>query len=104
MMAIVKDRPKLKPFIRRLQEIRRLAESCTRQLTGWTMSIEDSPVQGKRHLTGEVKQRREIAQKTRDYRLSFLRTLKPDHPLYNTREAVLPVARLSKNSQSPIGQ
>jgi four helix bundle protein len=87
MMAIVNDRPKLKPFIRRLQEIRRLAESCTRQLTGWTMSIEDSPVQGKRHLTGEVKQRREIAQKTRDYRLSFLRSLKPDHPLYSTREA-----------------
>jgi hypothetical protein len=27
------------------------AESCARQLTGWTNSIEGSPAQGKRHLT-----------------------------------------------------
>ncbi len=32
------------------QEIRALAESCARQLTAWTGSIEGSPVQGKRHL------------------------------------------------------
>jgi hypothetical protein len=42
MMAVVQDRPKLKPFIRRLQEIRALAESCAKQLTAWTASIERS--------------------------------------------------------------
>src|SRR5438477_5193688 len=47
MMAVVKDRPKLKRCVRDLQEIRALAESCARQLTAWTGSIEDSPVQGK---------------------------------------------------------
>src|SRR6266852_6314321 len=50
MMAVVKERPKLKRFDRALREIRALAESCPRQLTAWTGSIEDSPVQGKRHL------------------------------------------------------
>jgi hypothetical protein len=44
-------------------------------------------VQGKRHLTGEVKERREAAQKVREYRLNFLRGLRPDHPLYRTPEA-----------------
>jgi len=68
MMAVVKDRPKLKPILRRLQEIRSLAESCARQLTAWTTSIDNSPVQGKRHLTGEVKVRREATQKARDFR------------------------------------
>jgi len=87
MMAVVKDRPKLKPIVRRLQEIRALAESCARQLTAWTTSIEASPVQGKRHLTGEQKEKREVAQKARDFRLNFLRNLKPDHPLYNSPEA-----------------
>ncbi len=87
MMAVVKDRPKLKPHLRRLQEIRALAESCARQLTAWTASIEASPVQGKRHLTGAVKEQREVAQKARDYRLNFLRNLKPDHPLYKSSEA-----------------
>ncbi len=87
MMAVVKDRPKLKPIMRQLQEIRALAESCAKQLTAWTASIENSPVQGKRHLTGEVKERRAAAAKARDFRTGFLRNLKPDHPMYNSPEA-----------------
>ena len=87
MMAVVKDRPKLKPIVRRLQEIRSMTESCARQLTAWTASIDSSPVQGKRHLTGEVKERRETAQKAKDFRQNFLRNLKPEHPLYNSPEA-----------------
>ena len=87
MMAVVKDRPKLKPIVRRLQEIRALAESCARQLTAWKTSIESSPVQGKRHLTGDVKEKREAAQKASDYRLKFLRGLMPQHPLYKSTEA-----------------
>ena len=87
MMAVVRDRPRLKLIVRRLQEIRSLAESCARQLTAWTVSIENSTVQGKRHLTGEVKERRAAAEKARNYRLNFLRDLKPEHPLYNSSEA-----------------
>jgi len=87
MMAVVKDRPKLKPIVRRLQEIRTLAESCARQLTAWTGSIEASPVKGKRHLTAEVKEQRAVAEKAREYKLNFLRSLKPEHPLYTSREA-----------------
>jgi len=87
MMAVVQDRPRLKPHLRRLQEIRSLAESCVRQLTAWTTSIDSSPVQGKRHLTGEVKERREVAEKARNFRLNFLRNLKPTHPLFNSPEA-----------------
>jgi four helix bundle protein len=56
MMAVIKDRPRLKPIVRRLQEIRALAESCARQLTAWTGAVENSPVQGKRHLTPEVRE------------------------------------------------
>jgi len=87
MLAVVKDRPKLKPFVRHLQEVRTLAESCARQLTGWTQSIESSPVQGKRHLTDEVRESRRSAQAAREFRLNFLRGLKAIHPLYNSSEA-----------------
>jgi len=87
MMAVVRDRPGLKPIARRLHEIRSLAESCARQLTAWIASIENSLVQGKRHLAGEVKQKHEAAQKARDFRQPFLRNLKPEHPLYGSAEA-----------------
>lgn len=87
MMAVVMDRPKLKRYAPALQKIRALAESCARQLTGWAGAIDDSPVKGKRHLTGEVRERRETAQKSQNFRLNFLRNLKPEHPLYHSREA-----------------
>jgi hypothetical protein len=87
MMAVIKDRPRLKPHLRHLQEIRSLAESCARQLTAWTGSIEGSPVQGKRHLAAPDRQRRELADKARNFRENFLRSLKPNHPLYTSPEA-----------------
>src|SRR5262245_34143436 len=67
MVAVVKDRPKLQRFLRDLQEIRELAESCARQLTAWTGSIEASPVQGKRHLPAPERQKRETATKAREF-------------------------------------
>ena len=87
MTAVVKNRPRLKAHLSRLQEIRALAESCARQLTAWTMSNDNSPIQGKRHLSGEMKQSREMAKKAEGFRLNFLRNLSPQHPLYNSAEA-----------------
>jgi hypothetical protein len=71
-----------------LQEIRALAESCARQLTAWTSSLEGSLVQGKRHLAAPERERRELADKARSFRVNFLRDLKPDHPLYASPEAL----------------
>ena len=87
MMAVVKDRPRLKSYLRHLKEIRALAESCARQLTAWTGSLEGSPVQGKRHLAAPERERREVAEKARSFRENFLRNLKPSHPLYSSPEA-----------------
>jgi four helix bundle protein len=87
MMAVVKDRPRLKHVLRDLQAIRALAESCARQITAWTGSLENSLVQGKRHLTPELKQRRAVADKAVAFRLNFLRNLSPTHPLYGSTEA-----------------
>ena len=87
MMALVKDRPKLKVLVPRLHEIRSLAESCARQITAWTVSIENSPVQGKRHLTVDMRRQREVVRKAAEFRLNFLRGLDPRHPLYQSHEA-----------------
>jgi hypothetical protein len=38
-------------------------------------------------LTGEMKEKRGASRRARDFRVSFLRNLKPDHPLYNSSEA-----------------
>jgi len=87
MLAVIKDRPRLRPFIQKLREIRELAESCGRQLGAWMGSIEDSPVKGKRHLDARTWQAKQMNQAAEKYRLSFLRNLKPEHPLYPSPEA-----------------
>ena len=87
MMAVVHDRPRLKSIVRQLQTIRTLAESCARQLTGWAGSIDSLPFEGRRHLPGKERETRQTAQKAKNFRLNFLRNLKPDHPLYNSSEA-----------------
>ena len=87
MMAVVHDRPKLKRCVAALHNIRALAESCARQLSGWSGSIDRFPFKGARHLPEKDRATREIAQKSRDFRLNFLKTLKPNHPLYNSTEA-----------------
>jgi four helix bundle protein len=87
MMAVVKDRPKLKRYLSALQRIRTLAESCARQLTGWAGAVDKLPFEGRRHLPAQQRSQRDAAQKSREYRLRFLKSLKPTHPLYNSSEA-----------------
>jgi four helix bundle protein len=87
MMAVVKDRPKLKRYVAALQRIRALAESCARQLTGWAGAVDQLPFEGRRHLPRQQRSIREAEQKAHDYRLRFLSSLKPGHPLYNSTEA-----------------
>ena len=88
MMAVVKERSKLKRIARSLQQIRESAESCARQLTAWAGSIESSPVQGKRHLTPQLRAARNAAEAGVDFRRRFLLSLAPEHPLYTSPEAV----------------
>src|SRR5262245_41562393 len=54
MMAVVKDRPELNRYIGRLQRIRELAESCARQLTGWSGAIEKTAFRGPPTVAGEA--------------------------------------------------
>src|SRR2546422_11142307 len=87
MIAVVKDRPKLKRFIVALQKIRGLAESCARQLTGWEGALDKLPFEGRRHMPSRERESQRAAKASRDFRLSFLKNLKPNHPLYHSTEA-----------------
>ncbi len=87
MCAVILTRKKIKPALGLLQAIRAACESCLKQLTAWMSQIDSGPVQGKRHLTGTDKRRRDEGRIASEWRLKFLRSMKPDHPLYNSPEA-----------------
>jgi four helix bundle protein len=58
MVAVVIRRPRLRPFSQELGAIRTLAESCSKQIGAWMMSIERSPIKGKRHRTSTASRQR----------------------------------------------
>jgi four helix bundle protein len=64
-----------------------LAESCSRQLRGWADSLQNSPIQGQRHLNAAVREKDRAAKAVTSFRQKFLLSLKPEHPLYGTAEA-----------------
>lgn len=86
-LAVVKGRPSLRKFAAALEHIRDLAESCSRQLTGWAGSVKTMPFKGPRRILGKVKSGRDAAKKVSAFRARFLASLKPGHPLYETPEA-----------------
>jgi four helix bundle protein len=87
MILVVRGRPEVKEYASSLDRIRILAESCSRQLTGWSVAVERLPFQGRRQLPDREKSVRESIEKAREFRQQFLRNLKPNHPLYRSREA-----------------
>ena len=87
MLAVVKNRPKLKRHVAALQRICVLAQSCARQLTGWAGAIDKLPFEGQRQLPDRERMSRQMVQKAQDFRRNFLKNLKPAHPLYGSPEA-----------------
>jgi hypothetical protein len=87
MIKAIQNRPKLRPYLPQLSRILSHAESCTKQLVSWTTSIESFDFKGKRQLNSTEKRARQAATAAKNFRLNFLKSLKPDHPLYNSSEA-----------------
>ena len=59
MVAVIRRRMSVRPFGEQLDLIRGQAESCSKQIGAWMMSIERSPIKGKRHLTSQTYQQRD---------------------------------------------
>lgn len=87
MCLVVLKRRKLAPAAGYLKRIHDKAHECVRQVAGWARSLEESPVQGKRHLTPQARTAKRQADFAEDLRRKFLLTLDPMHPLYDSPEA-----------------
>ena len=87
MMAVVKDRPKLKRYLAALQRIRSLAESCARQLTGWSGASTSSRSKASGICRSRNARNVRRPERQHEYRLRFLKSLTPTHPLYNSPDA-----------------
>lgn len=71
---------------RQMEALIEVAASCSKQLRGWADSLQNSDIQGQRHLNERT--RRDFDQKKRatNFQQQLLRKLPPGHPLRKDAE------------------
>ena len=87
MLCFFERRPALVDFKSQISDLKKKAESCSRQLRAWADSLQNSEIEGQRHLNAHS---REQWQKGRDAKMARsrfedmmrdgIKKLPPDHP------------------------
>ncbi len=86
MLCYFERRPKLRDFKAEIVEIKAIAESCSRQLGGWAQSLQNSDIQGPRHLNDQTRANYQKRKVGKDGATAFAqlaaRHLPHDHPMH----------------------
>jgi len=81
MLSLLKRRPWAKHLEAELSDLKSMAESCSRQLRAWAESLQNSDIQGQRHLNENTKRQYEQKKRAETMQKKLLSYLSPDHPL-----------------------
>ena len=87
MLCYFERRPALVDFKSEISNLKKIAESCSRQLRAWADSLQNSEIEGQRHLNEHSKDQWRKRQNEKQSRQSFeammregMRQFPPDHP------------------------
>ena len=87
MLCYFERRPALVDFKSQISNLKSLAESCSRQLRGWADSLQNSEIEGQRHLNDRSREEWRKGLTEKQSRDSFdammregMRKFPPDHP------------------------
>lgn len=64
-----------------ISNLKLLAESCSRQLRAWADHLQNTDIQGQRHLTEKTKSRYNLKKEVASFEQELMSKLPPDHPL-----------------------
>jgi four helix bundle protein len=81
MLCFMAKRKAFQNFKSQISNLKLAAESCSRQLRAWAGSLQDSDIEGPRHLNQATRRVQEQKQKAAAMQKRLLGNLPPDHPL-----------------------
>ncbi len=88
MLCFFERRPALQDFKSQISDLKSLAESCSRQLRAWADSLQNSEIQGQRHLNERSRENWQKRKETEKGVESFqkmsreiAKKFSPDHPV-----------------------
>jgi four helix bundle protein len=85
-LCFLERRPALAEFRPHFARLKRPAESCSRQLRGWADSLQNSPINGPRHLNERVRRDAEDRKRAEAARQRLRAVLPANHPLRRQEE------------------
>lgn len=87
MLCFFERRPALRDFKDQISDLKKIAESCSRQLFGWSESLQNSDIKGQRHLNDHSRDQWQKKRNAEQSRQSFdemmregMKNFPPDHP------------------------
>ena len=81
MLCYFERRLKLKNFKSQISKLKSLAESCSRQIRAWADHLQNSDIQGQRHLNEKTKAIAKQRKGAEDFQKMLIERLPEDHPL-----------------------
>lgn len=85
-LLFMEKRPRLVAFKADIQQLKDLAESCSRQLRSWADSLQESPIRGVRHLNRRTREDEQARKRAEAMQKRLLRNLPVGHPLRKDAE------------------
>jgi four helix bundle protein len=84
MLRVAGRRPYLANHKTQIADLIKLAESCSRQLRGWADSLQNSEIQGQRHLTEKSRRQYRDKERAAAFMQKLRQGLPPGHPAWKT--------------------
>ncbi len=81
MLCFIERRDAFKNLKSEISNLKSLAESCSRQLRGWADHLQNSDIQGQRHLNEKTRKRYDTGKTAEEFRHELQRQLPPGHPM-----------------------
>lgn len=80
MLCFIERRPAFRNFKSQISNLKSLAESCSRQLRAWADHLQNSDIQGQRHLNEKTRQRYQTQKDISAFQQELLASLPQGHP------------------------
>ena len=81
MLCFLERRKGYDNFKSQISNLKSTAESCSRQLRGWSDQLQNSDIRGQRHLTEKSKSQYHSKKDAEEFQQELLSKLPPNHPL-----------------------
>ncbi|HPD61453.1 MAG TPA: four helix bundle protein [Thermodesulfobacteriota bacterium] len=81
MLCFLERREESGNFKSQISNLKSLAESCSRQLRAWADHLQNSDIQGQRHLNKKTRASYHSKKNSEEFQQQLWETLPPNHPL-----------------------